>query len=294
MENRDLFYKMGLVKPPIQPWLQTMTKEYTEILVCLNPVSIESQALFYQFVTGDEEHCVLPLVPDVCMSFLFKCGKKDGFAQVSGFRFENKTIRLEPYTTYFGVKLYSTFGMKGWNIYPRDLINTSAEIGQVLIAPEIREIINEAKTFDQRQALFFNHYRKYWVDESYIPTPVEYVALLICVSSGNISMDRIEENTGYSKRYCRKLFESLYSASPKQYGKVIRFQFALRLLLSNEPMVGGLANIAFDAGYFDQPHFIRDFKSYTNISPELFQKQITDCRLTRNAESKNRFLQSVS
>ena len=58
------------------------------------------------------------------------------------------------------------------------------------------------------------------------------------------------------------------SISPKQLGKVIRLQSALKIMLNEKKE--GLTDIAYNSKYYDQSHFIKDFKEFTGISPKEF------------------------
>ena len=56
--------------------------------------------------------------------------------------------------------------------------------------------------------------------------------------------------------------------SPKQLGKVVRLQTALKLLLNQK--TGTFTEIAYESEYYDQNHFIKDFKEFTGIRPKEF------------------------
>jgi transcriptional regulator GlxA family with amidase domain len=56
--------------------------------------------------------------------------------------------------------------------------------------------------------------------------------------------------------------------SPKQLGKVIRLQTALKMLLKQQS--GSLTQIAYESEYYDQAHFIKDFKEFTGTNPKDF------------------------
>jgi AraC-like DNA-binding protein len=58
--------------------------------------------------------------------------------------------------------------------------------------------------------------------------------------------------------------------SPKQLGKVIRLQAALKMLLNQKN--GNLTQVAYESDYYDQAHFIKDFKDFTGINPKEFLK----------------------
>ena len=72
---------------------------------------------------------------------------------------------------------------------------------------------------------------------------------------------------GISSRYLQKLFVEFTGLSPKLYYKINRFQ---RSLVLTNGVNQSLTSIAYQSGYFDQSHFIRDFKFFTGIAPSSF------------------------
>ena len=64
------------------------------------------------------------------------------------------------------------------------------------------------------------------------------------------------------------MFEKNVGVSPKQLGKLIRLQSALKMLLNKEDE--SLTNIAYSNEYYDQAHFTKDFKEFTGVSPKEF------------------------
>ena len=74
----------------------------------------------------------------------------------------------------------------------------------------------------------------------------------------------IASRYGISSRYLQKLFLQYTGLTPKLYSKIHRFQHSLRLVTKKE---APLTSIAYDCGYFDQSHFIREFKSFTGLTP---------------------------
>jgi len=72
---------------------------------------------------------------------------------------------------------------------------------------------------------------------------------------------------GISPRYLQKLFLQHIGITPKLYSQIHRFQRSLRHMRSRED---SLTSIAYDCGYADQSHFIREFKSFAGITPSAF------------------------
>ncbi len=87
----------------------------------------------------------------------------------------------------------------------------------------------------------------------------------------------IIEEVGLSERRFIQLFKQQVGTTPKQYCRVQRFQRALhRIGQTSEP---NWVHVALDCGYFDQPHFVNEFRSLAGMSPTQY--------LSRNRPHRN-------
>lgn len=78
------------------------------------------------------------------------------------------------------------------------------------------------------------------------------------------NLENVASRYGFTARYLQKLFLQYTGLTPKLYHKINRFQKSLRLVSKKDL---SLTSIAYECGYFDQSHFIRDFKSFTGLLP---------------------------
>lgn len=69
---------------------------------------------------------------------------------------------------------------------------------------------------------------------------------------------------GFSERYIQKLFVDNVGLTPRTFFHVHRFNKSLQLIQSPEL---SLTSIAYDCGYYDQAHFIREFRRFTGATP---------------------------
>lgn len=76
--------------------------------------------------------------------------------------------------------------------------------------------------------------------------------------------------TDLSPKRLTGLFSAEVGLTPKTYLRVRRLQAALRRLESGT-YTG--ADIAADLGYFDQAHFVRDFRSFAAITPSQYPRR---------------------
>ena len=72
---------------------------------------------------------------------------------------------------------------------------------------------------------------------------------------------------GITARYLQKIFLQYTGLTPKLYSKINRFQNSLQLVARKD---ASLTSIAYDCGYFDQSHFIKEFKSFTGLTPSSY------------------------
>ncbi|MBK6921687.1 MAG: AraC family transcriptional regulator [Deltaproteobacteria bacterium] len=86
---------------------------------------------------------------------------------------------------------------------------------------------------------------------------------------GNHSVESVAGELAVSTRQLDRLFARYLGIAPKAVAKVLRFQRTLRALM-RDPKVT-LAEVAADAGYFDQAHFIKDFKRMTGGVPRGYR-----------------------
>lgn len=93
-----------------------------------------------------------------------------------------------------------------------------------------------------------------------------YIARSMCFQ--NLNLAQTIHQVGYSQKHTIKIFKSHYGVSPKQYQKRFRFNKAIQLLHHSTQV--NYADIALQCHYYDQAHFINDFKSFAFKSPKEY------------------------
>ncbi len=92
-----------------------------------------------------------------------------------------------------------------------------------------------------------------------------YEALEIILKKQGIITVETGLDTGISSRQLRRLFEFYIGDTPKTFSKIVRFQN----LLHGKPSARALRKnkLFLDAGYYDQAHFIKEFKTLFGSTP---------------------------
>jgi AraC-like DNA-binding protein len=85
---------------------------------------------------------------------------------------------------------------------------------------------------------------------------------------GATAIDALVSDLGISGRHFDRKFISAVGTSPKAFSRLIRFHSSLSLRKGKD--FDNLTALALEAGYYDQSHFIRDFKAFSGLSPKQY------------------------
>ncbi len=91
---------------------------------------------------------------------------------------------------------------------------------------------------------------------------------LIYQSKGAIRIKELNEKLFISQSPFEKRFRKIVGTSPKKFASIVRFNTLLNSLDSNK----SLTEICYENNFFDQAHFIKDFRQYTGDTPENFKR----------------------
>ena len=106
----------------------------------------------------------------------------------------------------------------------------------------------------------------------------EYCVDKIIHSKGNVSIEQLAIETGYSGRWLNMKFNDRLGLTPKSLCSIFRFHHFYSSMIISEEQV--LKSKAFFDFYYDQSHFIKDFKRFTGLTPSRFESINNNfCRL---------------
>jgi len=91
---------------------------------------------------------------------------------------------------------------------------------------------------------------------------------LISQSKGTIRIKGLNEKLFISQRPFENRFKKIVGATPKKFASIVRFNSVLNNLDNNK----SLTEICYENNFFDQAHFIKDFKQFTGDTPKNFKR----------------------
>jgi AraC-like DNA-binding protein len=85
------------------------------------------------------------------------------------------------------------------------------------------------------------------------------------------SVDQLAEEACLCQRQFYRKFVERVGISPKLYERITRFDYAMKQ--KNAQPSKDWLSIALDCGYYDYQHLVKDFKDFTQLSPNVFFEQ---------------------
>jgi AraC-like DNA-binding protein len=93
---------------------------------------------------------------------------------------------------------------------------------------------------------------------------IKQACSLITEGKPSLNMVELSKKTGLSVRYMQRLFGEHIGVSPKVFSNIMRFQKGKSLLENTDDQYTAIAH---HCGYYDQAHFITEFKTFSNTTP---------------------------
>ena len=89
---------------------------------------------------------------------------------------------------------------------------------------------------------------------------------------GQPEINQLSRELNIGQRQMERQFNHWLGLSPKHYGRLLRVRHA-RDLIKQTPPDNSLTDMAYEAGYYDQPHFIHEFKQVVGLTPGQYLRR---------------------
>ena len=215
---------------------------------------------------------VLPIIPDGCMALVF-CGnreKENIRAYICGVTDEIKKLKIEPDEYYIFIRFLPGIGYSLLDQPANKLTNKAIPLkGHMAGGEQILSILERETHLVERIRLISKVIRVNLHSESnkYL---IKYCTERILQTQGNIKVEELAEESGFTARHIGKMFERCVGISPKLYSQIIRLQLSMTRILEDRNML--LVDIAIDSGFFDHAHMNRMYKKLIHCSSGEFRK----------------------
>lgn len=243
---------------PVQPFFELKTENFYQ-----DCVEAEGKYWFYSFSSRNSANSNnVTFLPDGCTNLVIACGQYFEAHMVFN-TIEAVTLEMKPNTEYFAIRFEP-----GNNPFSRgDEIKANA--GKIVPAETdnlkaIYALVTDRETFAERMDAA-SKFLKTIETSSSTKELFKQLLDIIIEKNGLIKISQLEELAGYSSRYINHLFDQNAGMSAKQFCNIVKFQLVLNEISSGN--IDSFSKIAADYRFYDQSHFIHEFKSYTGMTP---------------------------
>lgn len=180
---------------------------------------------------------------------------------------------IEPtgYVNTFAVRFYP-YGFTNFIDLPlNELVNKETSLSKLFggeASEKLSQEIIQAKTTNERISIVENFLIDRLNAKTTINNIIKSTIDAMFLSKGSRPLTAILKDDITKRRQLERNFSKQIGLSPKQLSKVIRLQATLQMMLNQTK--GTLTEIAYKNEYYDQAHFIKDFKEFTGITPKDF------------------------
>jgi AraC-like DNA-binding protein len=191
---------------------------------------------------------------------------------LNGHQKEFFDIQIANQISLFSIAFHPQGLMKFFNIPLNEAYNQNIPLKYIdkVFEKELFPRLQDAETFEQRVEIVNTHFIKL-LSKNYANFEfqrVSHIVNTIKSSNGLIDVDSLSSEACLSRKQFERVFTRHIGSTPKQYLKTVRLQLSLHLKGNDKSK--SLTQLAYDCGYYDQSHFINEFKQQTGHTPKQY------------------------
>lgn len=255
------------------------------MIKCIKPITILNQYIQNYFIVETDN-----LIDFLPKERVYPCGNVSmvfHYASPSKFKKKNSTEYIEPnlvicgqQTNFYDISLsgktgmiliiFKPHGVKPFFNFPitellnknlslNDLANSEAAAleDKLFNSADNKQRINHLEKFLINRLVYYNDFER-----------IEHAIKLIENYKGQVRAQDIAQEVCLGIKQFERNFSKYVGLNPKKYASIVRFQNIIQI--TGQPKNSNMYELAFDNGYYDQSHFIHDFKSFTGLTPRQF------------------------
>ena len=179
---------------------------------------------------------------------------------------------------YFFLKNTGASAMLGIKLHPAAFyqlfqIDVSQYTDRVV---DLKEIVGDTTGLDKIMAEGIPmedrvKFAEKWLEDqlsSYQPQKkIERVISKVLENHGMIDVEQMADDVQLSSRQLERLFKKVVGLTPKFYSRIVRFNYIFEVIKEQKD---SWIRTALQSGFFDQSHFIKNFKEFTGEEPSNY------------------------
>jgi AraC-like DNA-binding protein len=168
----------------------------------------------------------------------------------------------------FGIKLQPAALTNLFDLNMKEFTNKVVDLSSVKQVPiqDLSDALVSPATHDAKLEAA-NTFFADTLQLRYEGSPVDAVITRIIREHGMISVTELTDVAHVGERQLENLFKKYVGLSPKLYARIIRFSYIFELIKEQKTW----SDLAYEAAFYDQSHFIRNFRDFTGENPADYQ-----------------------
>jgi AraC-like DNA-binding protein len=225
-----------------------------------------------------------PPTPQHCIFLYIKEKFQAKKVDETEFRVRSKAVVVGPQVTRMELTVSHDYTVAvisfhpGWLFrllgIPMEEIFDDGFDGLELMGSDINELVDRCAEMESLDKMHdcIEHYLlgKLIKIKELLPVDKALVQMINC--QGQLPITQVANLACLSLRQFERKCKERLGLSPKVYSRLIRFSNAYRLFERSE--IPKWSEIAYLSGYYDQMHFIKDFKEFAGITPTMMEEEL--------------------
>lgn len=221
---------------------------------------------------------VQKIIPDGYSEIIIHYGDPYRIQMNTKWETQSQILFSSQISNYFHLENTGKSGVIGLKLHPTSFY----ELFQIDIAPMTNQVIpleniipNMIGAFKNIQEFSLNREDKVQIAQQWMLSQLENresnkmreVVDKLLLQKGLIDIEHLSEQAQLSSRQLERTFKKVIGLTPKFYSRIIRFNYIFEVLKEHND---SWAKTALQSGYFDQSHFIKNFKEFTGEEPSKY------------------------
>lgn len=114
--------------------------------------------------------------------------------------------------------------------------------------------------------------------------PFDSAMRILMTQNGNLSIEKTASLSCLSLKQFERKCKERVGMNPKTYARILKFSKAYRLHEAHPQL--NWTTIAYEAGYYDQMHMIKDFRVFAGVNPSVIEQQLSCTPLRMQSDLK--------
>ena len=244
------------------------------------PSTLAKFVRFFWVLEGDREGYIHRALADVCVEMVFHYNGQFSELTDNKSQLTSLTAMQGPSEAFKRFEIGQSFGIFGVYLYPyvipmlfdmpaSELRNQMPDLTSLMgiEGSMLEERMMLAADNNQRVKIITAFLEKKLLNSLFQPQDIVSSIQQIIKTRGQVKIEALANQYFISQRQFERRFKEYAGLSPKLFARIVRFHASCMHFGDDNK---SLTDIAYDCGYYDQSHFIHDFKQFSGHHPKRY------------------------